>query len=139
MGSGHCTGSCDPALGSSLSPDGCLPGIAEQGPREPAGVEGQQKTPQLALCFHPHARRGCLAEQDTLRKKRSRAPVDSGDQRLFEKRKGRESPPSGGGGIADAQVSISISKVLSLSLFSRLFNLISMVEVQFTFNKIHPF
>lgn len=93
MGSGHCTGSCDPALGSSLSPDGCLPGIAEQGPREPAGVEGQQKTPQLALCFHPHARRGCLAEQDTLRKKRSRAPVDSGDQRLFEKRKGRESPP----------------------------------------------
>lgn len=111
-GCGHCTGSCDPGLGSSLSPDGCLPDIAEQEPREPAGVEGQQKTPQLALCFRPHARRGCLAEQDILRKKRSRARVDSGDQRLFEK----GSPPLPGG-IVDAQVSISTSKVLSLSLF----------------------
>lgn len=138
-GSGCCGRVCDLRLGSSLSPDGCLPGFAEQGPKEPAVVEGQQKTSQLAPCFSPHARRGCLVEKDTMRSNRSRALVDSGEQRLFEKCKGEGVIHLPRGKELLLTSASRFQRSLSLSLFSRPFNLITMVEVQFTFNKIHPF
>lgn len=138
-GRGCCRRVCDLRLGSSLSPDGYLPGIAEQGPKEPAVVEGQQETPQLAPCFCPPARRGCLVEQDTMRSNRSRALIDSGERRLFEKCKGEGVIRLSRRKELLLTTASRFQRSLSLSLFSRPFNLVTMVEVQFTLNKIHPF